>query len=196
MNGGEAGGGTGGEEVPVTITFLEMERRPEGPAPPLPMGVPLSLMRAVAPPVRYFFYLYDLVGERYHWTDRHADDPAELEAVLHHEDVSLFSVIWDGWPAGIVMLDWREAGVCDLAYFGIADGLHGRGLGRWLLGAAVRMGWEREGVGRMTVNTCSLDHPRALPMYQRAGFAPVRRVETVRRIAVAGGAGAGGRGDG
>ena len=27
----------------------------------------------------------------------------------------------------------------------------------------------------MTVNTNSLDHPRALPLYQKAGFVPVRR---------------------
>ena len=170
------------EEVPVTITFLEMDHRPEGPQPPLPSGVPISLMRAVDPPVRYFLYLYDFVGERFHWTDRHADDHEALREVLHDEAVSLFSVMWDGWPAGLVMLDWREEGACDLAYFGIAEALHGRGLGRWLLGAAVRMGWEREGVRRMTVNTCSLDHPRALPLYQRAGFEPVRRVETTRLI--------------
>ena len=29
--------------------------------------------------------------------------------------------------------------------------------------------------GSVTVNTNSLDHPRALPLYQKAGFAPVRR---------------------
>jgi GNAT superfamily N-acetyltransferase len=170
------------EEVEVAITFLEMDHRPEGPPPPLPAAAPVSLMRAVRPPVKYFLYLYDLVGEAHHWTDRHADDPAALQEVLDDDDVSLFSMIYDGWPAGIVMLDWREQGVCDLSYFGISERLHGMGLGRWLIGAAVRMGWEREGVRKMSVNTCSLDHPRALPMYQRAGFEPVRRVETTRRI--------------
>ena len=43
------------------------------------------------------------------------------------------------------------------------------------------MAWDREGVRRMTVNTNSLDHPRALPLYQRAGFEPVRR-ETHSRV--------------
>lgn len=172
----------GTESVEVAVTYLEMAHRPEGPPPPLPSGAPVSLMRAVRPPVKYFLYLYDLVGEAYHWTDRHADDPAALQAVLDDDDVSLFSMIFDGWPAGLILLDWREDGVCDLAYFGIAERLHDRGLGRWLLGAATHMGWDREGVRKMTVNTCSLDHPRALPMYQRAGFEPVRRVETVREI--------------
>lgn len=169
-------------EIPVTVTYLEMTRRPESPHAPLPMNAPVSLIRAVRPPVRYFLYLYDLVGERYDWTDRHRDDPEELRAFVQHDDVSLFSMLWDGWPAGIAMLDWREPGVCDLAYFGIADRLHGQGLGRWLLGEAVRMGWARERVEKLTVNTCTLDHPRALPMYQRAGFSPVRRVEIARTV--------------
>jgi hypothetical protein len=31
------------------------------------------------------------------------------------------------------------------------------------------------GVSEVTINTCTLDHPAALPMYQRFGFQPVRR---------------------
>jgi hypothetical protein len=34
----------------------------------------------------------------------------------------------------------------------------------------------------MTVNTCTLDHPRALPAYQSWGFHPVRREERRRRV--------------
>lgn len=168
--------------VPVTVTWLEMDRRPDGPFAPLPMNAPVSLMRAHRPPVRWFRYLYDMVGEPYDWTDRHGDDPEALRAFVQDDDVSLFAMTYDGWAAGICMLDWREEGVCDLAYFGIAEALHGRGLGRWLLGEAIRMGWGREGTAKMTVNTCTLDHPRALGMYQRAGFAPVRRTETERQI--------------
>jgi GNAT superfamily N-acetyltransferase len=50
----------------------------------------------------------------------------------------------------------------------------GRGWGKALLKTAILTGWAREGVERMTVNTCTLDHPRALIQYQRFGFAPVR----------------------
>ncbi|MEL7173881.1 MAG: N-acetyltransferase, partial [Pseudomonadota bacterium] len=39
----------------------------------------------------------------------------------------------------------------------------------------VDTGWQRSGVERMTVNTCTLDHPRALGTYQKAGFVPIRR---------------------
>jgi hypothetical protein len=43
------------------------------------------------------------------------------------------------------------------------------------------MAWDRPGTDRVTVNTNSLDHPRALKLYQRAGFEPVRR-ETRSRV--------------
>jgi hypothetical protein len=38
----------------------------------------------------------------------------------------------------------------------------------------VHRAW-REGVRRVHVHTCSLDHPAALSAYRRAGFVPVRR---------------------
>ena len=36
----------------------------------------------------------------------------------------------------------------------------------------------------VTVNTCTADHPRALPGYVRAGFRPVRHVREVWDVPV------------
>ncbi|HEX8840301.1 MAG TPA: GNAT family N-acetyltransferase, partial [Sphingomicrobium sp.] len=52
--------------------------------------------------------------------------------------------------------------------------LSGKGHGRWLLAEAVQRAW-REGVTRVHVHTCSLDHPAALAAYRRAGFTPYKR---------------------
>ena len=79
------------------------------------------------------------------------------------------------------MLDRRETGTCDLAYFGLVPEAVGRGLGSWFLATAVDMGWDHPGVERMTVNTNTLDHPRALGLYQKIGFHPIRR-EAARRL--------------
>lgn len=173
-------GAKAGETVKVAITWLEMPARPEGPFPPLPLTAPVSLIRAEAPPAAYFRYLYDLVGADWEWTDRHADAPETQAAWLADPAVSLVSMLHRGWPAGFFVLDGREDGVVDLAYLGISARALGRGLGRWLLGEAIRAAWARPGCARMTVNTCSLDHPRALPMYQRVGFRAVRRTEVER----------------
>jgi hypothetical protein len=32
-------------------------------------------------------------------------------------------------------------------------------------------------ISKLLVNTCTLDHPRALPLYQRMGFKPYAREE-------------------
>ena len=42
------------------------------------------------------------------------------------------------------------------------------------------MAWDRPAAERLLVNTNSRDHPRALSLYQKAGFVPIRR-ETLTR---------------
>lgn len=169
--------------VEVTITHLEMTARPSH-LPPLPAGPHVALIAAETPPLHYFLYLYGTVGAAYDWTDWFAKPEAEQRAFLEDADVTLFTMMLDGWPGGFFMLDRREAvhgaGASDLAYFGLMPEARGRGLGPWLLGEAIAAGWARDGTARLTVNTCSLDHPAALPLYQKLGFRPFRR-ETVTR---------------
>lgn len=155
-----------------TVTYLEMKSPPGAPPPPPSGAGGLALIRAKAPPRRWFLHLYQSVGAGHEWTDWLRADPAELDAFLGNPSVALYSLILDGWSGGFFMLDWRQEGVCDLAYFGLAPEAQGRGLSRWLLSEALRAGWEGRGVQRMTVQTNTLDHPRALPLYQRSGFTP------------------------
>ena len=175
-----------GAEIAYTVTFLEMRERPRRPRPPAPMIRGLSLLRAEGAPVHFFRYLYDMVGRDYEWTDLHAVSDADMTRFVQDDRVALYVAYLAGWPAGFAMLDHRPAPVCDLAYFGLAPEAIGRGLGEWLLGTVAHMAWDA-GVSRLTVDTCSLDHPRALPLYQKWGFSPVRREERRRRLAPRGG---------
>ncbi|QIE56206.1 GNAT family N-acetyltransferase [Pikeienuella piscinae] len=172
-----------GKWLDYTVTYLEMTTRPEGPRPPAPNLPGLALIQAEDPPPRWFLHLYDSVGADYEWTDWRRRSEEELRALIAGPDALIYTAMVKGWTAGFFMLDWREKGTCDLAYFGLAPEAQGLGLGRWLLGEAIRAGWARPGVNRMVVETCTLDSPRALPLYQRMGFAPVRRVEKRRRAA-------------
>ncbi|GBR68289.1 hypothetical protein GKA01_09950 [Gluconobacter kanchanaburiensis NBRC 103587] len=88
------------------------------------------------------------------------DDPAVHFMVL--QDVS-------GYPVGFYELDLRRGGDANLAYFGLLSRVMGRGLGRVLLDHAVARAFDA-GSWRLRVNTCTLDHPHALPNYRRAGF--------------------------
>ena len=80
----------------------------------------------------------------------------------------------DRREVGIVELDFREPNECELAFIGLVPELSGKGNGHWLLAEAVSRAW-REGVSRVHVHTCSLDHPAALAAYRRAGFTPYKR---------------------
>lgn len=174
-------GGSGWADY--TVTHLEMTARPAWPrpAPPGAKAAPgFALIRAEDPPARWFLHLYDSVGAGHEWTDWHRRPNAELEAFVKHPKVAIFTALVQGWTAGFFMLDWREAGACELVYFGLAPEAQGRGLGDYLLRTAILTAWDGPGVERMTVETCTLDSPRALPLYQRTGFVPVSR-ETKRR---------------
>jgi len=173
-------GGKAGDTVEVTRTYLEMTARP-GSLPPRPVNHPVALVSADRPPVHYFLYLYGSVGAAYDWTDWFREPETRLEEFVSDPRVVVYTMMLDGWPGGFFMLDWREPGLCDLAYFGLMPEARGRGLGPWLLGEAIDAAWSRDGVERVTVNTCTLDHPAALPLYQKLGFRPHRR-ETEARV--------------
>jgi len=169
-----------GDRVRYRVTWLQMTQRPRFDWPKLPVGREGMLLRAETPPVWYFLALYDAVGRDHAWTDMHDMPEGDLAGWIQHPDVALYTLMVQGWPAGFFMLDCCEQGVCDLAYFGLVPEAIGRGLGRWLLQSAVLTGWARPGVERLTLHTCTLDHPRALIQYQRAGFVPVRTEERER----------------
>ncbi|WP_114391565.1 GNAT family N-acetyltransferase [Oleisolibacter albus] len=158
------------------VTYLEMTAPPARPHPPTPLER-LALLRAEHCTLSFYRFLYNTVGEPWLWWSRRAMPDAALQALLADERVEIYVPYVAGVPAGFVELDRRRPGTCEIAYFGLMPDFIGRRLGPWLLGWAVEAGWKGAGTTRMTVNTCTLDHPKALMLYQRAGFLPVRQVE-------------------
>ncbi|MDX2103362.1 MAG: GNAT family N-acetyltransferase [Alphaproteobacteria bacterium] len=158
-----------------TVTFLEMVGRPSRPPAPRP-SVPVMLLRCDTPSVRFYRYLYASVGDPWLWFERRLMPAEDLAQVLADPKVSIHIVYRDGEPIGYFELNRSAAPTVDLAYFGLMPNAVGQGIGPWLLDQAIAQAFD-EGASVMTVNTCTLDSPRALPMYQRAGFVPVRREE-------------------
>jgi GNAT superfamily N-acetyltransferase len=170
-----------GTKVSFRITYLEMSQNPRMDLPALPKSVRLE--HAMNPPVWFFLSMYDAVGREYEWRDRFQqaeEAPDDLAAFVSDPLVEMWVAYARGWPQGFFMLDWRESGVCDLAYFGMVPEAVGTGLGGALLRAAIAKGWGRAGVAKMTVNTCTLDHPRALGLYRKMGFVPVDTEDRTR----------------
>ena len=169
-----------GTEVAYMITYLEMEERPSYDWPHLPVGSTAALLKAEEPPVWWFLSLYDAVGRDYAWEDIHEREHEELQGWLHRDVMSLYTLLDHGWPQGFFLLDRLGDGVTELAYFGMVPESVGRGLGGWLLKTAILTAWDQPDTEKVTVNTCTLDHPRALALYQKNGFTPVRREDKTR----------------
>lgn len=169
-----------GETVEYIVTHLEMTSRPAFSYPPVFGAEPVALIHSENCPVWYFLNLYDAVGQDYEWRDLHELPKEELEAFVLDPQVNLYTYLRKGWPHGFFVLDTRAEGVTDLAYFGLVPEAVGTGQGTWLLQTAILMGWDVPGTGKLTVNTCTLDHPRALQQYQRHGFRPIGQVTRTR----------------
>ena len=158
-------------ELATVVTYLEMRAPPDQEALPSP----LSLQRIEVPDPEHYRALFRLVGAPWLWFSRLILDDPHLAAIIQHPLVELYTVADEaGRDAGMLELDFREPHECELAFIGLIPELSGKGHGRWLLAEAVRRAW-REGVERVHVHTCSLDHPAALSAYRRAGFTAYKR---------------------
>jgi GNAT superfamily N-acetyltransferase len=159
--------------LPTVVTFLEMRARPSAIPPPQPRGK-IALLRALHPAVHYYRYLYDAIGRDYHWVDRKRLNDTQLASILAEERMELYVLYVDGCPAGMAELDFRDSSTANLAYFGLMPEYIGRKLGYFFLYHAAVNAWAKP-ISRLLVNTCTLDHQRALPLYQRMGFVPYSR---------------------
>ena len=160
----------------VTVTFLRMDQRPTDPPRRLPQGC--SLVTLAACTVPFYRYLYGTVGGPYLWWLRRSLSDVTLEGLLRDPAVSVTVLYRGGEPAGFFELDRRQSPALNLSYFGLMPWATGLGLGTAFLRAAVDAAFA-EGARALTVNTCTADHPRALPGYLRAGFRPLRSVREV-----------------
>ena len=158
-------------ELATVVTYLEMRIPIDQPN----IWSPLALTRIDVPQPEHYRELFKLVGAPWLWFSRLILDDAHLAEILQHPRVELYSVRDEnGREVGMLELDFRQPHECELAFVGLVPELSGKGHGKWLLGQAVRRAW-REGVDRVHVHTCSLDHPAALSAYRHAGFAPYKR---------------------
>lgn len=162
----------------VTTWYLEMKERPAIAALPTPPG--LRLERAETPPIHFYRYLYETVGAAWLWSDRRRMSDEELLSHIHDSNVEVWVASRAGVPVGYFELDRRMETHCEIAYFGLMPEAIGQRLGPWLLSATVERAWSDVATTRVWVHTCSLDHPKALATYERAGF--VRYSETTTEI--------------
>ena len=154
-----------------------MTRRPSGMALRSPSSG-LAILRIKNPTVPFYRFLYNQVGEPWLWYERRAMSDSQLGGILSEEKNHVYVLYRDGDPAGYTEIDYRDEKEVVLAYFGLLPHHIGKGLGPWFLDWSVRTAWQTN-PSRVVVNTCNLDHPKAIIVYQRAGFRPYRQEEKI-----------------
>jgi len=153
-----------------TVTSLQMLSR-HRPRQPLSRLEHLAVLRACNPTVSYYRYLYNHVGKPWLWYERHLLTDQELLPLISNLKISIFVLYSAGVPAGFAELDARNSGDLELSHFGLMPEYMGQGLGRFFLDWVVDKAWDLE-PERVWVRTSNFDHPKAINVYQQAGFEP------------------------
>ena len=162
-------------KLAAVVTYLEMSapvsrRSGQGDEP--------WTLRHVAPPaLEWYRDLYRRVGADWLWSSRLGLSDAALSAIVTSPGVEVHALGFNGRDEGILELDFRVAGECEIAFFGLAPAVVGTGAGRWLMARAIARAWACP-IRRLWLHTCSLDSPVAIGFYIRSGFTPYdRKVE-------------------
>ncbi|MBO3760500.1 GNAT family N-acetyltransferase [Ciceribacter sp. L1K22] len=150
------------------VTCLEMLEPP--PTRPAPAGS-LTVERWHSPSVEDYRDLFRRVGEDWMWVSRLLMAKEELAAILGDPGVEVYTLTDGRERLGLLELDFRKEGECELAFFGLVPEAIGGGSGRLLMNTAIGRAWEKP-ISRFWVHTCNFDSPAALPFYQRSGFKP------------------------
>jgi GNAT superfamily N-acetyltransferase len=162
----------------VVRTYLELLQRPAA-TPDIPWPDGITLTREAPCSVALARALYAAVGRKYHWYDRDAWTDERLAAHMADPNVAVWVLRDASRPVGYFELSTGSDSTVgsdpsvEIAYFGLIPSAQGKGLGKKLLEAAIRAGFDTP-ASRVWLHTCTLDHAAALPNYRARGFVPFR----------------------
>lgn len=172
---------------PATVTFLEMHNKQSVILQPIP-GTSFNLLPKPVSVTEYRKYYY-AVGEKWHWLDRIVMPDEELFEKINANNIEIFVFYVNNEPAGYAefLIEPPKESIrtkfTEIVYFGLLPGFIGKGFGKYFLQWAIEKAWSYNPEW-IQLNTCTLDHPNALPYYKKAGFIPVRTEIQQRRVIV------------
>lgn len=129
------------------------------------------------PDISEYLSIYKEVGGDYNWFDRILMAEAELSEILTNKSTEILLLKYYKETAGFIEFDISNINETEIVYFGMCRKYRGRKAGFPFLLRAIEQAWQRP-INRLWLHTCDLDHPAALPMYQKVGFG-IYRTETI-----------------
>ncbi len=115
--------------------------------------------------------MYNAVGKDYEWTDKSDWTNEEWRKYLIDRNITTYYVTCDGTPCGYVEIayDIKDKSA-QIEYFGLIKQYLGCGFGGWMLVDAIKKAFSKEGIDRVWLHTCTLDHDNALKNYVSRGM--------------------------
>ena len=159
-------------KLAAVVTHLEMTA-------PVPLRresavAGFDLRRVAEPEIGWYRELYARVGGPYLWAWRLAQSDEALRALLRDPLIENYVLCAGVAEEGLLELDFRTAGECEIIYFGVTQAFVGTGAARFMMNRALERAWSQP-IRRLWLHTCTLDHPRAVPFYVRSAGNGSRR---------------------
>jgi GNAT superfamily N-acetyltransferase len=153
-------------------TRLEMRELPQRPLTAFPED--LHLAPVMSQDLTSYRQLFRAVGEDLLWFSRLLMSDDKLLNTLSHGGTQSLTLKRGDAIIGILELSFRDWPECELSFFGLVPSEVGAGTGRALIDEAIRRAFQKP-ISRFWLSTCTLDHPKALSFYRKAGFTPYAR---------------------
>lgn len=104
----------------------------------------------------------------------------ELFGKINADNIDIYLFKVNNETAGYIEFI-KDPQFTEVLYFGLLPAFIGKGLGKYFLQWVVEKAWSYNPQW-IQLNTCTLDHPQALPNYKKAGFKEVRTEVQERRV--------------
>src|SRR5262249_42121807 len=122
-------------KVAAVVTHLQMFEKP--PLRPEADGAQWTLTHRPNPDPEEYLALYRAVGTDWLWFSRLFMPADELLATIRDPKVEVYRLDGPEGGVGLLELDFRQLGECELTYFGVSGGLIGGGAARWMMNRAI-----------------------------------------------------------
>ncbi len=160
------------ERITADVTMLEMLSPPK-----LNLTWPISglaFIETPEPEIKQYRAMYHAVGDNHFWVNRKRLTDGQLGALLYHPENYVTQLWKDNECIGFTEYHARHFPQMEIVFVGLLASETGKGLGRAMLSHTLQKIWNRNPT-RVIIETNTLDHPSALPLYQKIGFKPYKR---------------------
>jgi len=159
----------GAGEIAAVVSYLECRPIPAPEAEVLARSG-VSLQRQTDMSCADYRALFLNVGQDWLWFSRLRIGESALSDIIHNPQTELHTLHDESDECiGFLELNCTALPAVHISFLGVLPEKTGQGIGTFLMAHAFRLS-HVHGADHLKVQTCTLDHPKALAFYRKMGF--------------------------